>query len=84
MPNGETSKKNNFGIPKKFYIETLHSGPTQATSAVGAGTQTCTGDAGLFRPALYYLSYPGKASVTILILKLSDLKQKNEQNNQKD
>ena len=25
----------------------------------GAGTQTCTGDARFFRPALYYLSYPG-------------------------
>lgn len=27
----------------------------------GAGTQTCTGDARLFRPPLYYLSYPGVA-----------------------
>ncbi len=33
----------------------------------GAGTQSCTGDAGLFRPALYYLSYPGKVRVIIYV-----------------
>ena len=41
-----------------------------AISQGGAGTQTCTGDAGLFRPALYYLSYPGKM-VDVIICALS-------------
>lgn len=29
------------------------------TNNESAGSQTCTGDARIFSPALYYLSYPG-------------------------
>ena len=33
---------------------------TIAVKIENAESQTCTGDAGLFRPALYYLSYLGR------------------------